>query len=214
MNLHCATLLALFVASLAVTVGCETTTIRPGGGDGDGGGHASGGAGGAATSTWTSTQTSTGGACDHGGCNACQQCLVGSGAACESMYYACMSTNTMCDALNDCLNAGCVMTCDGVGTGGGTPTSTTSVSVCDYSGDCSTCMACAEQNDCASEAAACSADDECAGLRACVNICGNDPCVDECFATFPSGTDQYLAFLNCTICSACVSDCDAATMCD
>lgn len=113
-----------------------------------------------------------------GGADGAQACLPdGSGyAPCEcpgddSGEATSMPTDTtgMNDASSESGNAGCP-------------------------DECTSCMVCATQNECAMEYEACNADDVCSGIVECAIMCGGSPdCVDSC-QTMMAGMESSALF--------------------
>lgn len=95
--------------------------------------------------------------------------------------------------------------CDGGGGGGS----------CDGTGDCNTCVACADQGACSPLLDACNVNADCIALWDCLSACapGDDVCVNDCYASYPAGESDYIAYLSCLICNECFYDCEGAGQC-
>lgn len=92
------------------------------------------------------------------------------------------------------------------------PDANVSASACDM-GTCQECQQCSMQTaagTCMDEASACAGNQQCIDLINCLNGCTDQPCVDNCAATYPNGVDPYITLASCVICDDCYTVCDGA----
>lgn len=84
---------------------------------------------------------------------------------------------------------------------------------CDGTGDCNACTTCAQNDPCANETNACSANPDCVNLLNCVYTCADQQCITDCYATYPAGDPDFTNYDSCVTCSACYNDCGGVNFC-
>src|SRR5690242_5151408 len=93
------------------------------------------------------------------------------------------------------ITSGCVFGNKPSTSGGGVADA--AAPVCDGKKDCNACIACAEQNPCATQFSACANNSVCIGIKNCSDFCGaaNQACKQDCLTNNPDGVSDYEALL-------------------
>ncbi len=82
---------------------------------------------------------------------------------------------------------------------------------CDQLFDCSACIDCSIQGNCADEYDACFADQDCVLYAECLEACQGtpdpEPCYQGCGMSYPGGAQLYQAAVVCVICDDCPMSC-------
>lgn len=76
------------------------------------------------------------------------------------------------------------------------------------------CLTCALNGPCIAEATQCfETNPDCVAFNNCLGACGpNDQnCVNACVSAHMDGLQDFLAVIQCGICTECVTDCSAGT---
>jgi len=79
--------------------------------------------------------------------------------------------------------------------------------------NCSNCVDCAQNGQCADSINQCFSDMDCSAFVDCLNNCQSDDCSQACEMQFPGGVQLYRDILNCLVCDACPNNCDANSNC-
>ena len=102
----------------------------------------------------------------------------------------------------------CVQIGPDAGSGGGDVSTD-----CDNKNDCSACTLCSDRQICAQEKAVCDNNSACIGIIQCLNLCSDAACEDQCFAANQNGIAAFNAYVECSWCGACPSDCAGLASC-
>lgn len=155
------------------------------------------------------------GNCVDGACEASLDCFDGvqngtetgvdCGGECDPCYGDVPANCFDGELSGDEEQVDCGGSCEACqGGGGGT---------CDGTGDCNTCVACAENGMCADVASTCWANPDCVNLANCFYACQDQACADNCFAMYAAGDPDFSNYDSCVTCSACYNDCGGVNVC-